>query len=93
MEIFFLAIYAFIPVIVLIAIIRCIVEKYPTSVISVLLSIFCIFVGLWILIFIAYSNESKPANVYEQKVQAIQKAERELQKFLIDHPEFKEVSE
>ena len=29
-------------------------------------------------------------NQYEQKVNAITEAEKELQKFLIDHPEFKE---
>jgi hypothetical protein len=78
MEIFFIVLLAFIPVIFLIAIIRLIVEKYPINSILVCVSFFCIFVALWILVFIAYSNESKPANVYEQKVQAIQKAEREL---------------
>ena len=33
-------------------------------------------------------EESKPAKVYERRVKAADKANKELQKFLIDHPEF-----
>lgn len=93
MEIFILVLLAFIPTIFLVTIIYLIEEKYPIPSISVCVGFFCIFVGLWILIFISYHKNNKPSTVYEQKIQAIQKAERELQKFLIDHPEFKEVSE
>ena len=40
---------------------------------------------------ISYDHfHEKPEKVLEQKVQNFQKAERELQKFLIDHPELKE---
>ena len=36
-------------------------------------------------------NKPKPLNKqYEEKIQAIDTAEKELQKFLIKHPEFKE---
>ena len=54
---------------------------------------------LWLCIFSAadfmfayanYTSESGIRNRYKEKVNNIKKAERELQKFLIDHPEFKE---
>lgn len=91
MEIFFLVLLAFIPVIFLATIIYIVAEKYSISTISVCVSFFFIFVGLWIFSFISYRKDNNPTNIYEQKIRDIQKAERELQKFLIDHPEFKEV--
>ena len=90
MEIFFLVLFAFVPLIMLVAVIYFIVEKYPIiSTISCFI-LFCIFVFLWITCFNDYRKNNNLANVYTQKVQDVQKANRELQKFLIDHPEFKE---
>ena len=62
-----------------------------SSMSNITLSIVLIFMvvgaGLWLSgAFIPESLEKQ----YEQKVNAITEAEMELQKFLIDHPEFKE---
>lgn len=90
MVIFFLVIFAFVPIILLIATIYFRVEKYPIAPALACFALFCIFVVLWIFSFIVYRENSKPATMYERKVQDVLRAERELQKFLIDHPELKE---
>ena len=80
MEIFFLVILAFAPIILLTATIYFLVGKYPISLILTCALFFCAFLLLWIYSFIDYRENSKPATMYERKVRDVQKAERELQK-------------
>jgi hypothetical protein len=92
MEIFFLVILAFVSIILLIAVIYFRIENSIAPALTCF-ALFCIFVVLWIFSLIDYRENSKPATMYERKVQDVLRAERELQKFLIDHPEFKEEAE
>ena len=36
------------------------------------------------------SNKKEPSKQYQEKVEAVEKANKELEKFLIDYPEFRE---
>lgn len=63
-------------------------EQYGVAIVTALVAL-TLFVSNMVRLF--YEGEhKKPEQTYEQKVKDMQKAERELQKFLIDHPEFKE---
>ncbi len=93
MEIFVLVLIGLIAVCLLGVLIYLVAEKYPSGPIFSCALFICAFVLAWIYGLDAYRRDNKPEFVYEQKVQAMQKAERELQNFLIDHPEFKEIKE
>lgn len=53
--------------------------------IGVFVSIFLICVCICMLL-----NTKEPFELYQEKVEAVEKANKELEKFLIDYPEFKE---
>lgn len=63
-----------------------IAEDHSIALVFYSLSLACMVIRL----VIQYKPEPSDAEVYEQKLQEIDKAEKELKKFLIDHPEFKE---
>lgn len=53
---------------------------------SILIAIFffiCILFGM-------LPNKKEPFELYQEKVEAVKKANKELEKFLIDYPEFRE---
>jgi len=93
MKIFALFMLGITSVIFLLVFIYLLVEKYSIGPILSCALFFCAFVLVWVYSFVSYRGNIKPETIYEQKAQAAQKAERELQKFLIDHPEFKEIKE
>jgi hypothetical protein len=42
------------------------------------------------LVICLYKSPDPPAKTYQEKVEAVEKANRELEKFLLDYPEFRE---
>lgn len=48
--------------------------------VSFILTILCIIL----------SNKKEPSKLYQEKVEAVEKTNKELEKFLIDYPEFRE---
>ena len=55
-----------------------------------------LFIGTFIFFILSYvclrmlPNKKEPSKLYQEKVEAVEKANRELEIFLIEHPEFME---
>ena len=64
-------------------------DRVLSAILPVVLSIFII-IDLMMIMKI-YKMNGKPEKQYEVKVKALEDAEKELKKFLIDHPEFEEI--
>lgn len=77
------AIFFFIYVAFVIAIV---ITENSKFLIGVLASIFLICVCLCMILL----NKEAPSKRYQEKVEAVKKANKELEKFLIDYPEFRE---
>lgn len=76
-----IAIFFFICVLFVIAVI---ITEIPKFLIGVFASIFLICVCIYML------PNKNPSKRYQEKVEAVEKANKELEKFLIDYPEFRE---
>lgn len=76
-----IAIFFFICVLFVIAVI---ITEIPKFLIGVFASIFLICVCIYML------PNKNPSKLYQEKVEAAEKANKELEKFLIDYPEFRE---
>jgi protein-S-isoprenylcysteine O-methyltransferase Ste14 len=50
--------------------------------------VFCLILSLAFAV--AWQETTPPEVLYKEKLEAVEKAERDLQKFLIDYPQFKE---
>ena len=77
-----IAIFFFICILFVIAVI---ITEIPKFLIGVFASIFLTCVCIFMLL-----NKKEPFELYQEKVEAAEKANKELEKFLIDYPEFKE---
>jgi predicted tellurium resistance membrane protein TerC len=77
-----IAIFFFICILFVIAVI---ITEIPKFLIGVFASIFLICVCICML-----PNKKEPSKLYQEKVEAVEKANKELEKFLIDYPEFNE---
>ena len=77
-----IAIFFFICILFVIA---AIITEIPKFLIGVYASIFLICVCIYKL-----PNKKDPSKLYQEKVEAVEKANKELEKFLIDYPEFRE---
>ena len=64
-------------------------EDHGVALAFYILSLACMVIRI-VIQYKTVQQEPSTAEVYEQKLQEIDKAEKDLQKFLIDHPEFKE---
>jgi predicted membrane protein len=74
-----IAIFFFICILFVIAVI---ITEIPKFLIGVFASIFLICVCIYML------PNKDPSKLYQEKVEAAEKANKELEKFLIDYPEF-----
>lgn len=77
------AIFFFICVAFVIAVV---ITEIPKFLIGVLASLILIIVCLCMMLL----NKEVPSKRYQEKVEAVKKANKELEKFLIDYPEFRE---
>ena len=77
-----IAIFFFICILFVIAVI---ITEIPKFLIGVFASTFLICVCICML-----PNKKEPSKLYQEKVEAVEKANKELEKFLIDYPEFRE---
>ena len=77
-----IVIFLFICILFVIAVVITEISKF---LIGVFVSIFLICVCICMLL-----NTKEPFELYQEKVEAVEKANKELEKFLIDYPEFKE---
>lgn len=77
-----IVIFFFICILFVIAVVITEISKY---LIGVFASIFLTCVCICML-----PNKKEPSELYQEKVEAVKKANKELEKFLIDYPEFKE---
>lgn len=77
------AIFFFICVAFVIAVV---ITENPKFLIGVLASLILIIVCLCMMLL----NKEVPSKRYQEKVEAVKKANKELEKFLIDYPEFRE---
>jgi len=55
----------------------------PICIISAIFFMVCLVICL-------YKSPDAPEKTYQEKVEAVEKANKELEKFLIEHPEFRE---
>ena len=55
----------------------------PIFIISAIFFMVCLIICLW-------KWPDEPGKIYKEKVEAVEKANRELEIFLIEHPEFRE---
>ena len=69
----------------LLFVIAVVITEIPKFLIGVFASIFLICVCICMLL-----NTKEPFELYQEKVEAVEKANKELEKFLIDYPEFRE---
>ena len=76
------AIFFFICILFVIAVI---ITEIPKFLIGVFASIFLTCVCICML-----PNKKEPSELYQEKIEAVEKANKELEKFLIDYPEFRE---
>lgn len=77
-----IVIFFFICILFVIAVI---ITEIPKFLIGVFASIFLICVCICML-----PNKKEPSELYQEKVEAVEKANKELEKFLLDYPEFRE---
>ena len=77
------AIFFFICVAFVIAVV---ITEIPKFLIGVLASLILIIVCLCMMLL----NKEVPSKLYQEKIEAVKKANKELEKFLIDYPEFRE---
>lgn len=67
-------------------VIAVVITEIPKFLIGVLASLILIIVCLCMMLL----NKEVPSKRYQEKVEAVKKANKELEKFLIDYPEFRE---
>lgn len=67
-------------------VIAVVITEIPKFLIGVLASLILIIVCLCMMLL----NKEVPSKQYQEKVEAVKKANKELEKFLIDYPEFRE---
>lgn len=67
-------------------------KDHGVALVFYILSLACMVIRL-VIHYNTVPQEPSDAEVYEQKLQEIDKAEKDLKKFLIDHPEFKDIEQ
>jgi len=70
-------------IMVLVFFILAFLTNKPISIISAIFFMVCLVICL-------YKSPDAPAKTYQEKVEAVEKANKELEKFLLDYPEFRE---
>lgn len=78
-----IAIFFFICILFVIAVIITEIPKF-------LIGVFASFILTIVCLCIMLLNKEVPSKRYQEKVEAVEKANKELEKFLIDYPEFRE---
>lgn len=78
-------------VLIVIFLFICILFVIATTITEISKFLIGVFASIFLICICIYMLPNKnPSKLYQEKVEAVEKANKELEKFLIDYPEFKE---